>query len=186
MSTAASTIPRRRPRKVVHARSRRTTLATSRRSCPLEVKILHRDLVRDRHLALLGHRDREARDAVGKRVHDEIAPDPDEFVAQQRQRDGVVDRDAAVAYTGPLSSPSSTFMRQTPVSWSPARIARSSGAAPRQRGNKEKCRFTIGSCSSKRAGMMLPKATTTASSTRALRGRPCHGSPRSRARSQRP
>ncbi len=60
------------------------------------------------------------------------------------------------AYTGPVSSPSSTFMRQTPVSWSPARMARSTGAAPRQRGNNEKCRFTIGVCSSSRTGMMRP------------------------------
>ena len=48
------------------------------------------------------------------------------------------------AYTGPVSSPASTFMRQTPVSRSPARMARSTGAAPRQRGSSEKCRFTIG------------------------------------------
>ena len=33
-------------------------------------------------------------------------------------------------------------MRSTPVSVSPARIARSTGAAPRQRGSSEKCRFT--------------------------------------------
>ena len=33
-------------------------------------------------------------------------------------------------------------MTHTPVSVSPARIARSTGAAPRQRGSSEKCTFT--------------------------------------------
>ena len=33
-------------------------------------------------------------------------------------------------------------MMHTPVSASPARIARSTGAAPRQRGSSEKCTFT--------------------------------------------
>ena len=36
-------------------------------------------------------------------------------------------------------------MRQTPVTSSPARMARSTGAAPRQRGNSEKCTFTMAS-----------------------------------------
>ena len=39
-------------------------------------------------------------------------------------------------------------MRHTPVSASPARIARSTGAAPRQRGSSEKWRLTIGTASS--------------------------------------
>src|SRR5437763_6163426 len=56
-------------------------------------------------------------------------------------------------------------MRHTPVSTSPARMARSTGAAPRQRGSSEKCTFTIGTCSSTWALMSLPKATTTPSST---------------------
>ncbi len=40
-------------------------------------------------------------------------------------------------YTGPVSSPSSICMRQTPVTESPAIIARCIGAAPRQRGKRE-------------------------------------------------
>ena len=72
-----------------------------------------------------------------------------------------------MAYTGPVSSPSSIFMRQTPVSRSPARMARSTGAAPRHRGSSEKWRLTMGTWASRRAGMILPKATTTTNSTAA-------------------
>ncbi len=43
-------------------------------------------------------------------------------------------------------------MRHTPVSASPARIARSTGAAPRQRGSSEKCTFTNPSGSASRNG----------------------------------
>src|SRR5437868_3933127 len=39
-------------------------------------------------------------------------------------------------------------MRSTPVVSSPARIARSTGAAPRHRGSREKWRLTIGTASS--------------------------------------
>ena len=46
------------------------------------------------------------------------------------------------AYTGPVSSPASSAMMHTPVSVSPASIARSTGAAPRHRGSSEKCTFT--------------------------------------------
>ena len=49
-------------------------------------------------------------------------------------------------------------MRHTPVRSSPARIARSTGAAPRQRGRSEKCRFTIGTCSSTSRRMMRPES----------------------------
>ena len=47
-------------------------------------------------------------------------------------------------YTPPVSRPSSRAMMHTPVSLSPARSARSTGAAPRHRGNSEKCALTIG------------------------------------------
>ena len=43
--------------------------------------------------------------------------------------------------TGPVSSPSSIFITMTPVSASPAMIARLIGAAPRQRGSSEACRL---------------------------------------------
>ena len=42
----------------------------------------------------------------------------------------------ASATIGPVSSPSSIFMSVTPVSASPASIARAIGAAPRQRGRR--------------------------------------------------
>ena len=73
------------------------------------------------------------------------------------------------AWTGPVSRPSSSAIRQTPVLSSPARMARSTGAAPRQRGRSEKCRFTIGTCRSTSARMSVPKAKTTPSSTFASR-----------------
>src|SRR5438270_5768693 len=84
------------------------------------------------------------------------------------------------AYTEPVSRPSSSAIRQTPVSLSPARMARSTGAAPRQRGRSEKCRFTMGSRSRTWGRMRRPKATTTpssapasrTSSTRSLTARP--------------
>ena len=62
------------------------------------------------------------------------------------------------------SRPASTAMRQTPVSESPSRRARSTGAAPRHRGRSEKWRLTIGSRSSTATGMIRPYATTTPSS----------------------
>jgi hypothetical protein len=45
----------------------------------------------------------------------------------------------ASASTGPVSSPASICMMLTPVSVSPASIARGIGAAPRQRGSSEAC-----------------------------------------------
>ena len=70
-----------------------------------------------------------------------------------------------VAYTGPVSSPASSCITHTPVSASPARSARSTGAAPRQRGSSEKCTFTkpSGSASSNGTGSSCPNATTTPS-----------------------
>ena len=47
-------------------------------------------------------------------------------------------------------------IRHTPVSSSPARTARSTGAAPRHRGRSEKCTFTMGSASRTRAGTRRP------------------------------
>jgi hypothetical protein len=44
-------------------------------------------------------------------------------------------------YTGPVSIPASSLKTVTPVDVSPASSARCTGAAPLQRGNKEKCRF---------------------------------------------
>ena len=48
----------------------------------------------------------------------------------------------------PVSRPSSMSMMQTPVRSSPARMARSNGAAPRHRGSSEKCTLIIGTASS--------------------------------------
>jgi hypothetical protein len=43
--------------------------------------------------------------------------------------------------TGPVSRPFSICIRHTPVSLSPASIARWIGAAPRQRGSSDACTF---------------------------------------------
>ena len=56
-------------------------------------------------------------------------PRPSGRAARPRSRAGRSAR-ARVAYTGPVSRPASSCMRHTPVSASPARIARSTGAAP--------------------------------------------------------
>ena len=57
-------------------------------------------------------------------------------------------------------------MMQTPVSASPARIARSTGAAPRQRGSSEKWTFTnpSGTAVKSDSGSSCPNATTTPTS----------------------
>ena len=47
-----------------------------------------------------------------------------------------------VPNTGPVSSPSSSWKTLAPVSSSPLIIAYCTGAAPRQAGSSEKCRFT--------------------------------------------
>src|SRR5581483_6010580 len=66
---------------------------------------------------------------------------------------------------GPVSRPASSCMRQTPVSASPARMARSTGAAPRHRGSSEKWTLTYpdGSAARTGGGISCPKATTTPS-----------------------
>ena len=60
--------------------------------------------------------------------------------------------------TGPVSSPASMRMTQTPVCASPAMIARCTGAAPRQRGNSEAWRLKAPAsvASSARCGRMRP------------------------------
>ena len=52
----------------------------------------------------------------------------------------------------PVSSPSSIFITVTPVSASPAMMARLIGAAPRQRGNSEACRLKQPSGGASRIG----------------------------------
>jgi hypothetical protein len=73
---------------------------------------------------------------------------------------------AARANTAPVSRPFSISKMQTPVSASPARIARSTGAAPRQRGRSEKCTFTkpSGTAVNSDSGRSCPNATTTPTS----------------------
>ena len=55
--------------------------------------------------------------------------------------------------TGPVSSPSSIFITITPVSASPAMMARLIGAAPRQRGSSEACRLKQPSGHASRIGL---------------------------------
>ena len=54
----------------------------------------------------------------------------------------------------------------TPLTASPAQMARCTGAAPRHRGSKEKCRLIQppGTASSNACGKSMPKATTAATS----------------------
>ena len=54
--------------------------------------------------------------------------------------------------TGPVSRPSSMRMTMTPVSASPAMMARATGAAPRQRGSSEACRLRQPSGGASRIG----------------------------------
>ena len=60
-------------------------------------------------------------------------------------------------------------MTQTPVRSSPAMIARSIGAAPRQRGSSEGWTFSIGSSESSGSRISWPKAQTTTASGAAAR-----------------
>ncbi len=75
---------------------------------------------------------------------------------------------SARSATGPESSPAVSFITQTPVCRSPAMIARSIGAAPRQRGSSEGCTFSIGCAESSGSRISWPKAQTT--TTRGLDG----------------
>ena len=52
---------------------------------------------------------------------------------------GLADRNGSRSATGPESRPAVSRMIETPVSTSPAMIARSIGAAPRQRGSSDGC-----------------------------------------------
>ena len=67
-----------------------------------------------------------------------------------------------LAKVGPASSSSTIRKVVAPVTWSPARIARCTGAAPRQAGSSEKCRLTqpCGGMSSTDWGSRAPYATT--------------------------
>jgi hypothetical protein len=95
-------------------------------------------------------------------------------------------------HTGPESSPAVTRMIATPVCSSPAMIARSTGAAPRQRGSSDGWTLRISKSASSGSLISAPKAhTTTTSAPDAATRSPasgvltdsgCHSSrPRSRA-----
>ena len=73
---------------------------------------------------------------------------------------------ARLSAIGPESRPAVTLMMATPVSRSPAMIARSIGAAPRQRGSREGWTFSISSSDSSGSLMSCPKAQTTPTSGR--------------------
>ena len=61
-----------------------------------------------------------------------------------------------MAATGPASSASTSSIAATALPASPAISARSIGAAPRQRGSAEGCRFTNGTASSSGRGTSRP------------------------------
>ena len=76
-------------------------------------------------------------------------------------------RSRSTASVGPSSRPSVIRITATPVTLSPAMIARWIGAAPRQRGSSEACRLkapSLGASSTSR-GRIWPNATTTAASS---------------------
>ena len=120
---------------------------------PVERELLDRELVGVGGLAVL--RNRRGGGHRGKRRDQQLGAGGDEPGAQLAGGLVRADRaDATAAYTGPVSSPASSAMMHTPVSVSPASIARSTGAAPRQRGSNEKCTFTnpCGTASSSAGG----------------------------------
>ena len=59
----------------------------------------------------------------------------------------------SVIAIAPVSRPSSIFITVTPVSASPAMMARLIGAAPRQRGSSEACRLKQPSGGASRIGL---------------------------------
>ena len=58
----------------------------------------------------------------------------------------------SISAIAPVSSPSSIFITVTPVSASPAMMARWIGAAPRQRGSSDACRLKQPSRGASRIG----------------------------------
>ena len=78
--------------------------------------------------------------------------------------------------SGPRRAPSTSRMIVTPVSASPAMSARSTGAAPRQRGRSDGWTFSQSRSSSTSSGTMSPYATATTTSARRDRG-PVRGAP---------
>ena len=58
----------------------------------------------------------------------------------------------SISAMSPVSRPSSIFITVTPVSASPAMMARLIGAAPRQRGSSEACRLKQPCCGALRIG----------------------------------
>ena len=76
---------------------------------------------------------------------------------------------ASCAAIGPASSAATVSWIVTPVSSSPARIARSTGAAPRQRGSSDGCTLSHSARSSSDCGISRPYAQTTIASTGSLR-----------------
>ena len=132
----------------------------------IEPELLDGELVGVGRLAACGSR-RRCVGIRGSVVDEQLGAERDQPRAQlARGLVGADRRARRAAYTGPVSSPASSSMMHTPVSASPARIARSTGAAPRQRGSSEKCTFTnpSGSASSSAGGRIWPNATTTPSS----------------------
>ena len=166
---AASSTVRRLPRKVVQARPSRTTrwscTAGSAQSRCRSSLVIFSAIVASPALGLGVGQTRPRRRPARRRG------------ASHADRDQLAPRSAASVTSSP-SGTARTWRTAGPCRGPPRPSsgrrrsrcrrpgsARSTGAAPRQRGRSEKCRFTIGTWSSSRAGMIRPKATTTASST---------------------
>ena len=142
-SRAARCTLRRLPRNVVHAPPTRTTRCSSSAGCSSraaarQARSSPRTSARPPAAGAARARRRAARPAGRCRARRAGARSSSAgLVRADRRR-------ARMRRRRPVSRPSSTSIRQTPVSVSPARIARSTGAAPRHRGSSEKCTLTIG------------------------------------------
>ena len=116
-------------------------LELDRRPRRIELAVLGRDLVRVRGVRLVLR-------GAGRRLVER----PDEQLAAellQARRERAVrvlggDRLGAPGRNRSAVEPRATRMIETPVTSSPAMIARSTGAAPRQRGSSDGCTFSIG------------------------------------------
>ena len=117
--------------------------STSRRLRPVEACLGLVELVRVGD-ALFGLRLRHRPDAGAQQaqaIGQHLRAERGQAVVQLAAGLVLADRSVCDSSTGPVSRPFSICIRHTPISLSPASIARWIGAAPRQRGSSEACTF---------------------------------------------
>ena len=98
--------------------------------------------------------------ALVERSHEQLAAERLQALGQRAVRVIGPDRLGCCRHTGPLSSPAVSTMIETPVRSSPAMIARSTGAAPRQRGSSDGCTLSIRCSDSSGSLISAPNAHT--------------------------